>query len=175
MKYSEEFKDYARETIGRGFLLLNDIEFQKNKEGLLDIIQNIWSAARIEGAEDIAYFAEVVRKLVKSTLTGGIPLKEDVRNILSESLKALQYAAQSESQINDKNIRDVKALLGNLKKEETDYIVLKKLKVLYIDEDTFSHYKVKRNSDKFIEIIPCFSDEDGLTKLSSVSYGVVLF
>jgi DNA-binding NarL/FixJ family response regulator len=174
VKYSDEFKDYAREAVGRGFSLLENIEFQKNKEGLLEIIQNIWSAARIEGAEDIAYFAEVVMKLVKSTLTGGIPLKADVRNILSESFKELEYASQQESRIKDKNIRDVKALFENLKSEEKDYIVLKKIKVLYIDEDTFSHYKVKRNSDKFIEIIPCLSAEDGLSKLSSGKYDVIL-
>src|SRR5919108_473722 len=36
------------------------------------------------------------------------------------------------------------------------------------------HYKVKRNSDKFIEIVPCFSAEDGLSKLSSGKYDVIL-
>lgn len=174
MRYSEEFKDHIHDTTQRGTSLLEEIEFPKNKESLLDLIQNIGSAARIEGADEIAQFSDVVQKLVKSTITGSIPLSINVKNILLDSLKELLLVSQYESQINDKKIQDVKAVLNNIKREDKDYMIFKKLKVLYIDEDTFSHFKVKSNSDKYIEIEPCFSAQEALSKLNSRKYDIIL-
>jgi hypothetical protein len=174
LKYSDEFKDHIHDTTQRGTSLLGDIGFPKNKESLLDLIQNIGSAARIEGADEIAQFSDVVQKLVKSTITGSIPLSINVKNILLESLKELLLVSQYESQINDKKVQDVKAVLNNIKREDKDYMIFKKLKVLYIDEDTFSHFKVKSNSDKYIEIEPCFSAQEALSKLNSRKYDIIL-
>jgi CheY-like chemotaxis protein len=174
LQYSEEFKTRIDDTTRRGSSLVQDIQFPKNKESLLDVIQNIWSAARIEGSDEIAHFAELVQKVVKSTLTGSIPLSTNVRNILAESFKELKRSSQDGSAVNQKHIQDLKLLLDNIKREEKDYIIIKKLKVLYIDEDTFSHYKVKRNSDKYIEIEPCFSTQDALQKLDLGKYDVIL-
>jgi CheY-like chemotaxis protein/Zn finger protein HypA/HybF involved in hydrogenase expression len=174
LKYSDEFRAHVHDTAQRGTSLLEVIGVPKNKESLLDVIQNIGSAARIEGADEIAHFSDVVQKLVNSIITGSIPLSINVKNILSEAFKELQNACQYETQINDKKVEDVKAVLNNIKKEEKDYMIFKKLKVLYIDEDTFSHLKVKRNSDKYIEIEPCLSAQEALSKLNSRKYDIIL-
>ena len=174
MQYSEEFKEHLKNTTQKGSFLVKDIEFPKNKESLLDIIHTVWSAAKIEGAAEIAQFAETIQRLVQSTLSGSTPLSSTVKNILAESLTELQRASQDESQVDNNRVQAVKEILDNIKREEKDYIILKRLRVLYIDEDSFSHYKVKRNADKYIEIIPCLSAQEALSKLESAKYDIIL-
>jgi CheY-like chemotaxis protein len=175
MEYTSEFKEHVEQLVAQSKQVLNKLEESNNKEQLINIAQNIVSASKMEDHPEINVFASFIENIAKLIHAGSLPTTQAVKDRLTESFNEIVSKLQSTGyDISPVRIDQLKSLLNEAKREDKDYVIIRSLKVLYIDQDNFSHYNVKKHSGPSIMIDSCFSAQDALKKIQAEKFDVIL-
>ena len=129
----------------------------------------------MEGQLDIVIFSEYLLNFCNALVRGAIATNSKVIKSIKECLIELESKIKNHDYIlNTEVINELRTMLKNSYREERDFIILKNLRVLLIDRDSFSHYNIKKNSGKHIvfETVPTL--DDAFQKLQDNTFDLIL-
>ena len=175
MSYSSEYKQQVLESLDRASSLLQELQKGQISEHLLNVFQNVITASRLEDHAEIATFAEHIKNVIESLLSEGSFPSNDIKTIINNSVKEIEDCLNKNRQTPDPDlIQKLKSALRDATHDDRDYMVTRMIKVLYIDEDKFAQFNVKKTMDKSIQIESCFSGKDALALLNNQTFDAIL-
>ena len=177
MTYSSEYRKYIFEFIEKANFLLQHLKQDKNDEKLSAVIENIISASRLEDHPQISMSARYAKNIVDALYSGNIKTNADIINTLYEAFYQMKdnlsitYIRDVDSNL----IKKFKMILESAKHDEHDYLIMKNIRVLYVDGDEFAQYVVRRECiNKSILLEPCSSAREALIRLKNEPFDAVL-
>jgi CheY-like chemotaxis protein len=177
MSYSSEYIQYMLDSLKTSFTLVNDLSIYKNKDELSNVLTRIVSASKMEGQTEIAEVAEHILATAKAVGAGSVISSDSTKDLLKDALQQIEMKLNNTSySLKDKQqIAKLIDLLKNTKREDHDYIFLKKLNVLYIDKDSFSRYSIIKHTSNSLNVDSCPSCLEALEKLKKgINYDMIL-
>ncbi|MDQ6863658.1 MAG: response regulator, partial [Thermoproteota archaeon] len=173
--YSQQYKKQVFESIEKCKPLLHVLKERKNAEQLDNLIQSMITASRLEDHPNIAAFVEHAKNIVEELLLGSIIPNNNVVTILGDAITEIKDTLKTDNEIIGSSLTEkMKGVLKNAKSDERDYVVMKRLRVLYVDEDKFAQYKIKKTVGKSIQIESCFSATEAHERLMHESFDAIL-
>jgi CheY-like chemotaxis protein/nucleoside diphosphate kinase len=173
--YTQEFKDYSIDLVDKSLKLVDDLEEPSVRKELLENIQNLFSASKMEGQIDIVIYIEYLLNFCSSLVKGGIITTSNIATGIEKSLRELRSKIiNHDYTLNTEPIIGLRNLLKNSYKEERDFIILKNLKVLIIDKDSFSHFNIKKNGGRHITFESVTNLDDAIEKLQNDKFDLIL-
>jgi CheY-like chemotaxis protein len=177
MTYSSEYRKYIFEFIEKANFLLQHLKQDKNDEKLSAVIENIISASRLEDHPQISISAKYAKNIVDALYSGNIKTNADIINTLREAFcqmkdnLSITYTRDVDSNL----IKKFNMILESAKHDEHDYLIMKNIRVLYVDGDEFAQYAVRRECiNKSILLEPCSSAREALIRLKNEPFDAVL-
>ena len=147
--YTQEFKDYSLDLVEKSLKLVDNIDETPFRKDLLENIQNLFSASKMEGQIDIVIYSEYLLNFCSALVKGGIVTNSKVIAGIKECLEELKTKIIDHDYVlNTDQINELRDMLKNSYREERDFIILKNLRVLIIDKDSFSHFNIRKNGGK---------------------------
>jgi CheY-like chemotaxis protein/nucleoside diphosphate kinase len=173
--YTQEFKDYSIDLVDKSLKLVGNLKEPSDRKELLENIQNLYSASKMEGQIDIVIYIEYLLNFCNSWVKGGIITTSNVATGIEQSLRELRLKIiNHDYTLNTEPIIELRNLLKNSYKEERDFIILKNLKVLIIDKDSFSHFNIKKNGGRHITFESVTNLDDAIAKLQNDKFDLIL-
>lgn len=173
--YTQEFKDYSLDLVEKSLKLVNHIDETLFRKELLENIQNLFSASKMEGQIDIVIYSEYLLNFCNALVKGGIVTNSKVTTGIKVCLDELKSKIKDHDYVlNTDQINELRELLKNSYREERDFIILKNLRVLLIDKDSFSHFNVRKNGGKHISFESVTMLEDAIQKLQTDTFDLIL-
>ena len=175
--YSAKYRNHVLDLIDESNFLLQNFKEHKSNERLCTIAESIISASRLEGHLEISVLAECIKNILDALYSCSIKSKTEILNVLSDAFKQMKDNLENDGNqsIDSTLIMKIKKILETAKHDEQDYLITKRIRVLYIDGDNFAQDVVMNNCiDKSIQIEPCLSAGEGITKLKNESFDAIL-
>lgn len=173
--YSVEYKNIVTNLVGSALSLMDNYEKERNHYELLRTISKILSASRMEDHPGIAAFAENIKSIIESMISGKIIVSKSTLNTIKTCLLKIRSSLQDNIVSTDPTlIENLKAILSGATSDERDYLFVKKLHVLLIDDDEFAQFKILRNIGSSIILDTCANVTDGLVRLAKDHYDAIL-
>jgi CheY-like chemotaxis protein/Zn finger protein HypA/HybF involved in hydrogenase expression len=175
MSYSSEYKQQVLESLDRASPLLQELQEGRISEHLPGVFQSVITASRLEDHTEIATFAEHIKNAVESLLSEGSFPNNEIRTTINNAVTEIKDCLNDKRQTLDPAlVQKLKSILRDATHDDRDYVVTKMIKVLYIDEDKFAQFNVKKTVDKSIQIESCFSGKDALSLLNNQGFDAIL-
>jgi DNA-binding NarL/FixJ family response regulator len=174
--YSVEYKNIVASLVGSALSLLDNYEKTRTREDeLVRILSKILSASRLEDHPQIASVAENIKTITESIISGKIIVSRSAVSTIKTALLEIQSSVLDNNFVaNPTLLNELKAILRSAKSDEKDYLFIKKLHVLLIDDDEFAQYKIQRNIGSSINLDTCSNVVDASEKLPKGQYDAVL-
>jgi CheY-like chemotaxis protein len=177
MAYSSEYRKYVFTSIEKANFLLQHLKQDKNDEKLSAVIESIISASRLEDHPQISLLAEYAKNIVDALHSGSIKTSTDIMNMLHEAFCRIKdnLSITYTRDVDPNLIKKFKMILESAKHDEHDYLIMKKIRILYVDGDEFAQYVVRRECiNKSIQLEPCSSAGEALRRLKNEPFDAVL-
>ncbi|HKR74490.1 MAG TPA: response regulator [Candidatus Nitrosocosmicus sp.] len=173
--YTQEFKDYSLDLVEKSLKLLDYLQEPAIRKKLLENIQNLFSASKMEGQLDIVIYSEYLLNFCNALVKGGVVTNSKVTKVITQCLFELESKIKNHDYIlNSEVINELRTILKNSYREERDFIILKNLRALLIDKDSFSHYNIKKNSGKHIQFETVPTLDEAFQKLQETTFDLIL-
>jgi len=173
--YTQEFRSYSLDLVEKCLKTVSFLDKPSSRKELLENVQNLFSASKMEGQLDIVIYTEYLLNFCNAVVKGGILMNSNVSEGIHECLKELETKFRNYDLVLDtRTIDELRSMLKNSYKEERDFIIIKNLNVLLIDKDSFSHFNIKKNGGKYITFDSVSSLEEAISKLQSNTYDIIL-
>jgi CheY-like chemotaxis protein len=175
--YSVKYRKHISDLIDRSDFLLQTFKEYKNNEELCTVAESIISASRLEVHPEISVLAEYVKNILDALFSRSIKSNTDIVNVLSGAFKQMKDNLDNNgNQAIDLSImKKIKMILDTAKHDEQDYLITKRIRVLYIDGDDFAQYIVANNCiDRSIQIESCLSGSEAIIKLRNERFDAIL-
>ena len=88
--YTQEFKDYSLDLVEKSLKLVDNIDETPFRKDLLENIQNLFSASKMEGQIDIVIYSEYLLNFCSALVKGGIVTNSKVIAGIKECLEELK-------------------------------------------------------------------------------------
>lgn len=173
--YTSEYKTIVSSLIEGAMSLIDNYAENHANDELLRIISRILSASRMEDHSEIASFAEKIQSIIESMISGKVILSKHVLETIKTCLSQIRSSLQNDIIIADPIlIEKLKAILRGAKSDDKDYLFVKKLHVLLIDDDEFAQFKILSNIGSSINMDICSNVIYAATKLTKDHYDAIL-
>jgi DNA-binding NarL/FixJ family response regulator len=174
--YTAEYKNIVTSLLESALSLLDTYEKNRtHEEELLRTVSKILSASRMEDHPPIASIAEKIKTIIESMISGKIIISVPTLKTIKTSLLEIQSSVQYNNVISNPTLlQDLKAILRGAKSDEKDYLFIKKLHVLLIDDDEFAQYKIRKSIGSSINLDTCSNVTEGANRLSKGHYDAIV-
>jgi CheY-like chemotaxis protein len=173
--YTQEFRDYSLDVVEKSLKLVDSLYNPHTRKDLLESIQNLFSASKMEGQIDIVIYSEYLVNFCNTLVKGGIVTNSNVSLAIKKCLEELKSKIIDHDYVlNTDQINELRDILKNSYREERDFIILKNLRVLLIDKDSFSHFNIRKNGGEHIVFESVTTLEDAIQKLQNENFDLIL-
>ncbi len=173
--YSSEYKNAVSALIEKMLLLLEEYENREARDNLMLIILRILSASKMEDHPEVAAIAEHIKNICEATISGKVIPSKRTAETIRTSILQLNHGLQKDNIVLDPLlIENLKLILRDAKSDDKDYLFLKKLHVLLIDDDEFAQMKIAKSVGSSIKLEVCSSVDDASIKLKKERFDAVL-
>jgi DNA-binding NarL/FixJ family response regulator len=174
MSFSEEYKREISNLVNNALTLLDDL--RNNRQSLRDTVQSILAASRLEEHIGVSRFAELLNSVADGLVSGSLdPNNLGNRSSIKVALSDLKNTIDRNEETVSLNVeQELRQILKTGKADERDFVVAKVIKVLYIDEDRFAQYNIRKNIGNSIQIESCLSANEAEKKLREETFDAIL-
>lgn len=144
--YTFEYRNVVLGLIIKALELLNHVDGRPERQQLLAVISKILSASKMEDHPEVLIIAEHMRSVVEALISGRIILSRQALTNIQNSLEQVRDGLENDCVIFEPSlVEKLKGILSTSKSDEKDYLFLKKIRVLLIDDDEFAQFNISRN------------------------------
>jgi len=173
--YTPEYQNIVSTLVDDTISLFDNYEESRTHNELLRTISRILSASRMEDHPEIASIAENIKSIIESMISGKIISTKATLDTIKTCLLQVRSSLQNNVIITDPTlVEKLKAILRGAKSDDRDYLFVKKLRVLLIDDDEFAQFKILRNIGSSINLDICSNVSDASTKITKDHYDAIL-
>ncbi len=174
MSFSGEYKHEISYQVNNALGLLEDL--RNNRQSLRDTIQSILAASRLEEHIGVSRFAELLNSVAEGLVSGSLdPNDLANRSAIKLALSELRNAIDRNEETLSLNVeQELRKILKTGKADERDFVVAKVIRVLYIDEDRFAQYNIRKNIGESIQLESCLSPNEADKKLREGTFDAIL-
>jgi DNA-binding NarL/FixJ family response regulator len=173
--YSAEFKIAVSGLLERGLSLLDQYEERDARDDLMLVILRILSASKMEDHPEVVAIAEHIKNICEATISGKIIPSKRTAEVIRTSMLQLSHGLQKDNLVLEPSlIENLKSILRGAKSDDKDYLFLKKIHVLLIDDDEFAQMQIAKNIGSSINLEVCSTVDDASNKLKKVRFDAVL-
>jgi len=173
--YSPEYKTAVSTLLEKTISLLDQYEERTTRDNLMAIILRIISASKMEDHPEVVAVAEHIKNICEATTSGKvIPNKRSSEAIRSAILQLRDGLKKDNMVLEPPLIENLKSILRDAKSDDKDYLFLKKLHVLVIEDDEFAQMQIAKNIGNSINLEVCSSVDNASIKLKREHFDAVL-
>lgn len=173
--YSTEYKAIVSTHLQRAISIIEQYGEKRDRDELFQTVSKVLSASRMEDHPEVAKIAEQIQTITEGLISGKvIPSKRTLDTIRSVLLQ-LNSGLQKDSILVDPSlVEDLKQIIRGAKSDDKDYLFVKKLHVLLVDDDEFAQLKIQGNIGGSILLDKCSSVTDASIMLKNGKYDAIL-
>ena len=154
--YSSEYKTAVSTLLEKAISLLDQYEERSARENLMLVISRILSASRMEDHPEVVAVAEHIKNICEATTSGKVIPSKRTAEAIRTSIIQLSHGLQKDNMVLEPSlIENLKSILRDAKSDDKDYLFLKKLHVLLIDDDEFAQMQIAKNIGNSINLEVC--------------------
>src|SRR6476661_3094768 len=173
--YSPEYKTAVSALLEKTISLLDRYEERVARDNLMAIILRIISASKMEDHPEVVAIAEHVKNICEATTSGKVIPSKRTAEAIRTAMLQLSYGLQKDNLVLEPSlIENLKSILRDAKSDDKDYLILKKLRVLLVDDDEFTQMQIARNIGNSISLETCTSVDEAAKKLKIEHFDAVL-
>ena len=173
--YSTEYKTIVSTHLQRAISIIEQYGEKRDRDELFQTVSKVLSASRMEDHPEVAKIAEQIQSITEGLISGKvIPSKRTLDTIKSVLLQ-LNSGLQKDSILVDPSlVEDLKQIIRGAKSDDKDYLFVKKLHVLLVDDDEFAQLKIQGNMGSSIMLDKCANVTDASVMLKNGNYDAIL-
>ena len=173
--YSSEYRTAVSTLLDKAISLLDQYEERGARDNLMLVISRILSASKMEDHPEVVAVAEHIKNICEATTSGKVIASKRTAEPIRTSVLQLSHGLQKDNMVLEPSlIENLKLILREAKSDEKDYLFLKKLHVLLIDDDEFAQMQIAKNIGNSINLKVCNSVDDATIKLKMERFDAVL-
>src|SRR4029079_19199076 len=137
--YSPEYKTAVSTLLEKTISLLDQYKERTARDNLMVIILRIISASKMEDHPEVVAVAEHVKNIFEATTSGKVIPSKRTAEAIRTAIIQLSHGLQKDYMVLEPSIlENLKSILRDAKSDDKDYLILKKLHVLLIEDDEFA-------------------------------------
>ena len=154
--YSPEYKTAVSTLLEKTISLLDQYEERVARDNLMVIILRIISASKMEDHPEVVAVAEHVKNICEATTSGKVIPSKRTAEAIRTAIIQLSHGLQKDNMVLEPSlIENLKSILRDAKSDDKDYLILKKLHVLLIEDDEFAQMQIAKNIGNSINLEVC--------------------
>ncbi|HEX9320344.1 MAG TPA: hypothetical protein VF884_15535 [Nitrososphaeraceae archaeon] len=173
--YSAEYKTIVSTLLQKAISFVEQYGEKHERDELFQTVSKVLSASKMEDHPEIAKVAEQIQIIIEALISGKVIPSRRTLDTIKTALLQLSIGLQKDSIIIEPSlIEDLKQIIRGAKSDDKDYLFVKKLRVLLIDDDEFAQLKIQGNIGSSIKLDTCSNIADASTMLKKDRYDAIL-
>ena len=173
--YSSEYKSAVSILLDKSLSFLDQYEVREARDGLVLTVSRIISASKMEDHPEVVAVTEQIKNICDAVVSGKVIPSKHTAEVIRSSIIQLRHGLQKNNMVLEPLlIENLKSILRGAKSDEKDYLFVKKLRVLLIDDDGFAQMQIAKNIGPSINLEICSSVDEASITLKKEHFDAVL-